>query len=104
MNFFKFKEEDLENLDSNEIFNLSLRSVEESDAEKIYAFINDTIIRTESIVEGYTDANVLTPNDVLAFKNLCRCSETLALVEHWIKTNMQQAENELILDSSNEDL
>ncbi len=104
MNFFEFKEEDLENLDSNEIFNLSLKSVEQFDAEKIYAFINDTIIRTENIVEGYSEANVLTPNDVLVFKNLCRCSETLALVEHWIKTCMQKVENDLILDSSNEDL
>jgi hypothetical protein len=104
MNFFEFREEDLENLDNNEIFALSLRSVEQFDAEKIYAFINDTVIRTESIIEAYTEASVLTPNDVLAFKNLCRCSETLALVDHWIKTSMQKVENEIILDSSNEDL
>ena len=104
MNFFEFKEEDLENLDNNEIFALSLRSVEQFDAEKIYAFINDTIIRIESIIEGFTEASVLTPNDVLAFKSLCRCSETLALVDHWIKTSMQKIENDIILDSSNEDL
>jgi hypothetical protein len=104
MNFFEFKEEDLENMDHNEIFNLSMRSVEQFDAERIYLFINDTIAKTETIIEGYTDASVLTPNDVLAFKNLCRCSETLALVEHWIKTKMQNMEDDLILDASNEDL
>lgn len=104
MNFFDFKEEDIENLDNNEIFNLTMKHIENFDAEKLCEFINDAIIRTEHVIEGYTEASVMTPIDVLSFKNLCRCSETLTLVEHWIKTNSQEIENNLILDNSNEDL
>ena len=102
--FFNFDPEDLENLDNNELFELSLKSVEEFSSEKIIDFINEIVVRTEIIIEGYTDASVLSPSDVLAFRNLCRCSESLTLVEHWIKTKMQNTEINQILDNSNDDL
>ena len=50
-------------------------------------------MRTELIIEGYADANVLTPADSLAFKNLCRCSESLTLGKY-IFTKTQIPVNE----------
>jgi hypothetical protein len=104
MNFFDFSDEDLENLDNNEIFQLSLKSIEEFSFDKILLFINDAVLRTEIIIEGFTEATVMSPSDTLAFRNLCRCSESLTLVEHWIKTNLQTQEMNEILDNSNDDL
>jgi len=104
VNFFDFKESDIENLDNNELFQLSLRAVEEFSVEKILDFINDIIFRSEIIIEGFMEANVMTPGDTLALKNLCRCSESLALVEHWIRKNAQIDEVSTILDNSNDEL
>jgi len=104
INFFEFNAEDLENLDSNELFELSCKSVEEFSQEKIISFINDVINRTEIVLEGYIDSSSMTPSDNLAFKNLCKCSESLMLIEHWIKTKFQNEETKIILDTSNDDL
>jgi hypothetical protein len=104
--YFDFSDDDIEGLDDNELFKLSLERILEFSPNKLLEFINDTIIRLDCAMEGYYDASSMTPSDVLSAKNLSRSIQTLTFVEHWVKNNVDFFEEEDIenIISNDEDL
>jgi len=97
-NYFNF--ENIENLDANQIFELSMQRVEEFAVEDILDFINDNITRIDYILDGYHEANVLNPSDALAHITLSKSLQSLCLLEHWIRKNFNKEIDE---DEDDED-
>jgi hypothetical protein len=95
--------EDLEEMDYNQIFEQSMNAVAEFSPEKLCEFISDVAFKLEFLTEGYAEANVLNPQDVLAFKNINKALETLLFIDNWIKVNVI-SEADSILDTSNDEL
>lgn len=105
--YFDFSEDDLEGLDENELFKLTLERISEFSPNKLIEFIGDCLFRLDCAMEGFYDATEMTPSDVLCAKNLNRSIQTLTYVEHWLKNNTEYIEDENELEqiiSGDEDL
>lgn len=96
--YFDFSEDDLDGLDENELFKLTLERILEFSPNKLIEFIGDSLFRLDCAMEAFYDATEMTPSDVLSAKNLNRAIQTLTYVEHWLKNNTEYTEDENELD------
>lgn len=95
--------DNIENLDPTEIYELSIKHVEEFTPEQILEFINENIVKLDFMLDGYHDANVLNPSDALAHITLSKSLQSFCLIEHWIKKHILDDYDENEVDELEQD-
>lgn len=85
--------DNIENLDSAQIFEMSLKHVEQFSVDELLEFLNENILKLDFMLDSYHEATSMTPSDALAHINISKSLQSFCLIEHWIKTHLSEKDN-----------